>query len=253
MWGGKNTFTFLVQDEIFWDDDVTPEGVAMGFPHQFGQSKWKIRPILGYFIMEATGSSNGFDQKSDVGVAQVFLDAGLDPVDLTFGSGFYMFRDNEQTLDVTLDDLDYTIAAFGVEASFKSKLPWSLGVDYMENVEDYPDTLFNEDQTTGYIFGASVGSLKEKSNWLIAWYYAHIEKFAVVARLAQDDWLRWSTAIDTRSSNYEGHEFRVAYAFRSAFNAMLRVYMVEGIELETPTAVELEDGMRARLDFNMSF
>jgi hypothetical protein len=87
----------------------------------------------------------------------------------------------------------------------------------------------------------------------VAWYCANIEKFAVVARLAQDDWLRWSTAIDTRSSNYEGHAFRVAYAFRSAFNAMLRVFQVEGIELETPTAVELEDGMRARLDFNISF
>lgn len=34
---------------------------------------------------------------------------------------------------------------------------------------------------------------------------------------------------------------------------MLRVYKVEGIELESATAVAKEDGKRARLDLNIAF
>jgi hypothetical protein len=75
----------------------------------------------------------------------------------------------------------------------------------------------------------------------------------VVARLAHDDWLRWGSGTDTRSSNFEGHEFRFAYAFGPSLNVMLRVYSVKGIELESATAVELEDGNRARLDLNIAF
>jgi hypothetical protein len=48
-------------------------------------------------------------------------------------------------------------------------------------------------------------------------------------------------------------EFRLACAFGPSWNVMLRVYAVEGIELESPTAIALEDGKRARLDFNIAF
>jgi hypothetical protein len=152
--------------------------------------------------------------------------------------------------------MDYSIYVVGARAVFRgASRPWSLGVDYMKNARDYAPVLFNADQDTGYVIGLNLGQLKQKKDWLIGWYYAHIEKFAVVARLAQDDWLRWgsTTPPDTRSSNFEGHEFRLAYAFGPGANVMLRVYDVEGIEPESATATTLEDGRRARLDFNFSF
>jgi hypothetical protein len=146
----------------------------------------------------------------------------------------------------------------GARATFKgTKKPLSVGVDYMRNTKSYPSTLFNADQKTGYVLGLNLGRLKEKKDWLIGYYYAHIEKFAVVARLAQDDWLRWGSSPplppDTSSSNFEGHEIRMAYAFGPSCNVMLRLYSVEGIELESASAVAKEDGRRARLDFNIAF
>jgi hypothetical protein len=157
-------------------------------------------------------------------------------------------------VDTALADMDYGIWVVGIKAAFKgTPKPWSLGVDFMRNTKEYPSALFNAGQKTGYVFGANLGRLKEKKDWLIGYYYAHIEKFAVVARPAQDDWLRWGSTTDTRSSNFEGHEFRLAYAFGPSWNVMLRVYLVEGIELESATAVSREDGKRARLDFNIGF
>ncbi|MBI4242419.1 MAG: hypothetical protein HY613_11955 [Candidatus Rokubacteria bacterium] len=207
----------------------------------------RLKSSLGWFVMEGSGSSNRFSDKSR-------LEAGLKPVDLATVAGYYSFSDNPGTTDTALADLDYGIWVVGARATFKgTKKPLSVGDDYMRNTKSYPSTLFNADQKTGYVFALNLGRLKDKKDWLIGYYYAHIEKFAVVARLAQDDWLRWGSTTDTRSSNFEGHEIRLAYAFGPSWNVMLRVYSVEGIELESAAAVTQEDGKRARLDFNIAF
>ena len=253
VWGGKNVSPFWAQNELFWDEDVTPEGVAAGGVFKLGESAVRLKPTAGYFIIEGSGSSNSFGDKSHMAAAQVALEAPLSRVDLSGAVGYYAFSDNPATTDIALADMDYAIWVAGARAVFKTARPLSIGVDYMRNVEDYAPTLFNEDQDTGYVFQINLGQLKQRKDWLVGYYYAHIEKFAVVARLAQDDWLRWGSASDTRSSNFEGHELRLAYAFGPSWNVMLRLYDVEGIELESPTAVALEDGRRARLDFNIAF
>jgi len=255
VWGGKNVFPFWTQNELFWDEDVTPEGVAGGLIFKLGESAVRLKPAAAYFFMENSGSNNTWSDKAYVTAAQLALEAPLSKVDFSGAVGFYSFNDNPAPPDIALADMDYAIWVAGARAVFKTARPLGIGVDYMRNVEDYAPTVFNGDQDTGYVFQVSLGQLKQRKDWLIGYYYAHIEKFAVVARLAQDDWLRWGSAIppDTRSSNFEGHEFRIAYAFGTSWNVMLRVYDVEGIELESPTAVTLEDGMRARLDFNIAF
>ncbi len=99
-----------------------------------------------------------------------------------------------------------------------------------------------------------MGSIREKNQWLIAYIYAHIEKYAVVDYFAQDDWHRWgfSGATGTRSSNFVGHEIRLAYAIGHKFNIMLRTYFVEGIAKATP-ASQIEQANRIRLDINIGF
>lgn len=254
VWAGKNAFPFWTQNELFWDEDVTPEGVAAGLVFKLGESRLRLKPTAGYFIMEGSGSSNRFSDKSHLAAAQLALEASLESVDLAGAAGYYSFSDNEATTDIALADMDYALWVAGARVVFKkAPRPWSLGVDTMRNAETYDPALFNRDQRTGYVFGVNVGQLKQRKDWLVGYYYAHIEKFAVVARLAQDDWLRWGSTTDTRSSNFEGHEIRLAYAFGPAWNVMLRVYLVEGIEPESGTAVALEDGKRARLDFNIAF
>lgn len=254
VWAGKNSFPFWTQNELFWDEDVNPEGIAAGLSFPLGKAPHRLKPTLGYFIMEGSGSSNRFSDKSHLAVLQLALDMSFRLADLTTAAGFYSFDDNPATTDTALADLDYDIWVLGVKAAFKgAPKPWSVGVDFMRNAKTYPSTLFNADEKTGYVLGLNLGGLKQKKDWLVGYYYAHIEKFAVVARLAQDDWLRWGSATDTRSSNFEGHELRLGYAFGPSWNVVLRVYMVDGIEPESAAAVSKEDGKRARLDFNIAF
>lgn len=254
VWAGKNSFPFWTHNELFWDEDVNPEGLAAGLSFSLGERPVRLRPTVGYFVLEGSGSTDRFGDKSHLAAAQLALDTSLRIADLTAAAGFYSFSDNPETMDTALADLDYGICVVGIKAAFNvAPKPWSLGVDYMRNTKSYASAMFNADQKTGYVLGVSVGQLRARRDWLIGYSYAHIEKFAVVARLAQDDWLRWGSATDTRSSNFEGHELRLAYAFGPSWNVMLRLYQVKGIEIESPTAVSREDGNRARLDFNIAF
>ena len=143
--------------------------------------------------------------------------------------------------------LDYTIWASSLQYKVNK---FTLGLDYFSNLKNYDnnpniDAVF-KDQDTGY-----VGSVKYDFNkFQLGYYYAHIEKYAVVDYLAQDDWVRWGNSDMTRSSNFSGHEFRAVYKINSKFNMVLRAYFVDGLET---TGTTLESGTRIRFDFNIKF
>ena len=96
--------------------------------------------------------------------------------------------------------------------------------------------------------------LKDKKNYMLGVYYAHIEKYSVVDYFAQDDWLRWgySSASGTRSSNFDGVELRAGYAFGPKFNLLARTYLCNGIVANTPQS-DIETADRFRLDLNIAF
>jgi hypothetical protein len=80
-------------------------------------------------------------------------------------------------------------------------------------------------------------------DWLVGYYYAHIETFAVNASYAQDDWVRFGNGPQTNGTDIKGHEFRAAYAFTKNLNLMARLFLVEAIKMR-------QDGKRFRLDLN---
>jgi hypothetical protein len=88
--------------------------------------------------------------------------------------------------------------------------------------------------------------LKERNDWLLGYYYAHVETFSVNASYAQDDWFRFGSGPQTDSSDYEGHEIRAGYAISKYINLLARLYFVDAITTE-------QDGNRFRLDLNWRF
>ena len=90
--------------------------------------------------------------------------------------------------------------------------------------------------------------MKNKGDWLAAYYYARIEQFAVNNSFAQDDWVRWGSATQTRASNMQGHEFRGAYVLMKNMNLVGRLYLTEAVSDNND-----EDGNRFRLDLNYKF
>ena len=265
-WAGKNDFPFWKQNELFWDDDVMPEGVSAGITIQ--EKGFTLKPRAAYFITN-TGQGD-FDPRDPTNgaidghmlAAQLELGYKTDKFKTTGAVGCYALRDinNVPTTDFFYNGprfkLDYSFVVSGVKFELNTKTPITLGVDHFMNLENYdslPYSLLNpvyKDQKTGLVLSAQIGKLKEQGDWLVGYYYVHKEELSVVSYYTEDDWARFGNINRNRNTNYSGHEIRFAYCFKPNFNVVARAYFVEG--LVTPS-VATESGNRIRIDFNMKF
>ena len=258
VWLGKNNNPFWKQNEMWWDDDVTPEGAVLG-------TKFDISPrnsldlTAGYFVMYSLGRDFTFDP--GMSAAQLVFRTQNKKTSLTLASGFYSLTNMPQFPDSSQgNSIDYQLLISSAELQLKTKLPVSIGIDNMSNFVNYSaDTLISasglQEEKMAYVVNFKLGSLSDKGKFLLAYYYAFVPKYAVVPYLAQDDWIRWDygNGIGSRASNYKGHEFRLAYAFGKGFNVVARAYFVEGIKKNKPENIAIENGNRFRLDFNLKF
>ena len=248
-WGGRNSFPFWKQNELFWDDDVTPAGVALGY-----RTSWKDGSFAlngGYFVLP----DGAVDFNGQWGAGQAVLSAQAGSVTLTGAGGVFLFDGDPGAGNLRRGNgaRDYTIWVGNVQAKFQAAgRPLTLGLDVMHNSEDYspddpdPFTAANHDQNNGLVSSIAFGQIKNKGNWLVAYYYAHIETLAVNASYAQDDWVRWGSATQTDSSDLKGHEIRFAYTLLENLNLVARLYLIDAI-------TSVQDGKRFRVDFNYKF
>ncbi len=252
VWFGKNSNPFWHQNELFWDDDVSLDGVA-GSVRVYKAEATAVEGRAGLFILDRPQSNTLFDQSRMV-TGQVIVSGSRDNLNFVAAISLSGIRENRDAEDERLSDLDYTFLTGGVSATY-SDLSWPIrvGVDVTRNTEDYRESLDNRDERTAYVVSAQAGSLSESGKVLVRYTYAHIEKYAVVGPFAQDDWLRWGSSTITQSSNFSGHELRVAYVLGSGQNLTARLYRIEGVELESPSATTRQTGTRFRVDWNVEF
>ncbi len=231
-WIGRNSLPFWKQNEMFWDDDVTPAGIAFGVKNDRGESGVEFNG--GYFSLPAGMR----ELAGNLGLAQVVLwknkfkiAGGLLDVDANPGDadGALLLRGN--------GGRDYQTWVVSLQAGTGK---WTFGLDGMHNSESYPASEPLRDEVDGY-----VGSLKfnSGSGWQAAYYYAHVEALAVNSSYAQDDWVRWGNATQTRATDMEGHELRFIKDVGPGQNLIFRLYLAEAI-------TNIEDGSRFRIDWN---
>ncbi len=186
---------------------------------------------------------------------QLVYTAGIGDVSVTAAGGLFLF-DGEAGAEFLRNGngaRDYTIWVGNLQAKTKLReIPVKLGLDLMHNSKDYsasdpdPVTGANRDETDGLVANITVGQLKKSGDWLGAYYYAYLEAFSLNASYGQDDWIRWGSGAQTDSSDFKGHEFRLAYAIESYANLVARLYLVDAI-------TSVQDGKRFRIDFNIKF
>ena len=254
-WIGRNSLPFWKANEMVLDDDVTPAG--LGFSYQAD----KVRFNAGYFSKPA-GVQNF---TGNTGVAQVVFDTTVGNTSLVFAGGVIVVDAdaNSSNNGLLLDNngaRDYTIWIGNVQASLTAMdRPLKLNLDLIHNSKNYsasnPDafTAFHRNETDGYVISARLGDTNERGHWLFGYYYSHIETFAVNNSLAQDDWVRWGSATQTRASNFEGSEFRAAVGLGNKMNVVARLYIVDAIKRRSATSLDKEDGNRFRVDLNWKF
>lgn len=246
LWLGRNSLPLWKQNEMFWDDDVTPIGLGFTVPWSNGEH---LRFSGGYFSlpvgMRATSGQLAAAQA-------VYRHGGLTAA----GSVLAFDADPDDADAATLlsgnGARDYTVWIASLQQKLEVGRGWVLGADYIHNGESYsasdpdPLTAAFHDRTDGFVAQLSYGGDREPGDWLAGLYLARLETFAVNASYAQDDWVRWGSATETRASGLEGYELRFAYALRPQMNVMARFYSVASLDT-------VEDGKRFRVDLNVKF
>ena len=250
VWAGRNSFPFWKQNELFWDDDVALTGTSASF-------MWETTGNLTATVGAFTLPDGGYDMHGQMGAGQLKYSVDLaDDVRFTGAAGlFCMSGDGGATnLRNGNGDREYSVGA----ANFQVKcqlggVPVSFGADFYSNFKDYNSnsidsyTASHHNEDYGYVLSAVVGKLKAPGDWLLGYYYANIEALAVNASFAQDDWFRFGGRNgQTDSSDFRGHEIRLAYAIRENLNLVNRLYIVDTISSD-------QDGNRFRMDLNWKF
>lgn len=246
VWAGRNSTPFWQQNELFWDEDITPTGVAAAVESRHGAGT--LTSSFGAFALpdgatRLNGRLLGGQLKYTVPLkpAQLTVAAGLHSFDGESGARFLRNRNGAR---------DYLVGVLSVQWSAPlDSRPLALGVDVMENLQDYsaadvaPFPATQTSETSGLVLSAQYGQLKQTRDWLIGYYYAHLETFAVNAAYAQDDWARFGNGPQSDLTDIKGHEFRAAYAVSKNINVMARLFLVDAI-------TSSQDAKRFRLDLN---
>lgn len=253
-WVGRNSFPFWSHDEIFWDEDATLLGAAMGASFSINQDGTFASSIGAFTLPVGMDSFNGYMIGGEVIYAQP-----VDGIVYSVGSGLFDFMPNrDDSKAATLLNGNgfrkYTIATLNTKADWKiGKLPMMVEADMLYNLQNYshfdsdPYTVENRDQRKGYVLSTQIGDLNAEGHWMAAYYFARIESLAINSTYAQDEWVRWGGGTgENRANNMRGHQLNIGYSFTDNVNILARLYLVESITTS-------ERGDRFRVDLNYKF
>jgi hypothetical protein len=249
---GKNSMNMWEPDEMLWDGDVNPEGIALGNKFKIGDNS-KLAMNAGYFILNNNTvtemvdgkpvSKQTFGKHSNAAFGQMKFCTKIGDNKLILAPG--MLR------AYTEQDLGINYQIFSTFVQFKMKNGFNINFDYFMNMEDYEGKVdpAYEDQKTGMSVTAGY-PLTSKLSAKVS--YAQVQKYAVIDMFAQDDWMRWGNNTMTRSSNYGGFGVVLKYKVAKNMNTQLKYWNVTGLKKGTGHT-DLETGSRIRLDFNIKF
>ena len=256
FWVGKNTFPFEKSNELFWSDNVYPEGIT--FEKSFKSNSKLINDVnikAGHFII----STNGKSLKDDSYFQgyQVYIKILKNRLEL-FPS-LYLFRNVPNIPDgYKTFEIDYSILHLGTRFNILKKPMLDIEFDYYYNFQNYSkndsiSTNFKE-QKSGMTVGLKYGSLKQKGNWLFKTSYAYLQQYSVLDFMAQNDWARWDYSSfgspDGRLTNYNGIELVAGYMIDKKVSIKIKYYTVEQL---IPYGTTKETGNRVRFDLDFKF
>jgi Putative porin len=248
-WGGRNLSPFWQQNELFWDEDVTPTGLAGTYDARVGEGT--LSGTAGAFYLP----DGGYDLNGQMLGGQIKYALPVKPSQFIVAGGLYFMNGHSgaNNLLTRNGDRDYFIGQASAQWSVPiGKIPLTFGADVMKNFENYsaadvaPFPATDTDETLGYVLSVLLGQLKQRNDWLVGYYYAHIETFAVNASYSTDDWSRFGNGAQAANSDIKGHEIRLGYALSKNINVMARLFLVDAI-------TTVQDGKRFRFDLNWKF
>lgn len=258
LWAGKFAHPFVISGvypELVWDQDVQPEGGAIGFAFKDVGAIKKLNVVNGYYILLEQDPGD----EAWMNASQVAATFGLaDKLELTTATGFYYYsnvnagapginsivrNDNggNTATDSDGDGIADTFSAdFRILDSFINLTYTGLPMSLALQAQYFHNFGVRANRDDGYSFGISYGELKEQRDWRIYYQYQLVQQDAVFSPFAQDDFLR--------QTNFKGHAGGVAVAVYK--NADLHAWGLID-KLDSSGGGNWQG--RARLDLNVKF
>lgn len=247
--GGKMKQPFVKPGQsLFWDNDVNPEGLALGF-----KSGMFFGTAYNYWIDETSGLET--ERTADTMLHGLQIGARL-PVgpntlmlaahyyDLSAGQGRAPFYDGDSNGNSLSDDvLTYDYQVINLSAEFSAmlgELPMQLWADVAQNQD--PDDL-----DTAWSAGVLFGKASNYRTWELGAFYQVIEKDALFAQLIDSDF-------GAGLSDAEGWVVRAGYAPVKNWLINATYFLNKrNIDVANDAGQRDVDYDRLQLDFNVKF
>ena len=251
IWVGKNTYPFKKNNELFWSDNIFPEGIAINKMFNLKKGILKdINLIVSHFII---GSNNKtFLDDAYFQGAQINLNSRKNKFE--FASALYRLNNIPNIPDGGHTfEIQYSIIHIRSKFNLAS---FSFDIDYYKNLNRYNNNINIQEefrnQNAGYSVGIQYGQIKSAIKWMYKLTYTYLERYSILDYMSQNDWARWdyssSNSPDGRLSNYKGIEAVIAYAVTKKINLVSKYYLVEQL---IPFGTAKENGQRIRFDINV--
>lgn len=254
IWAGKNTYSFVKNNELFWSDNVFPEGISVEKIIRISASSLdEIKLVGGHFILGS--NDNSFNNDAYLSGLQTSFSFANNRFNVF--PTLYMFNNIPNFPDGNHSFvMNYTILHLGARLKLIKNIPFRLEFDFYKNIEHYDQSdnipLDLNNQKTGYVIGIQYGNLSSKRDWLFKLTYANLQRYSIVDFMAQNDWARWDyseqNSPDGRLSNFNGTEFVAAHALSEKVNLAMKYYFVKQL---ISYGIEKETGQRIRFDLNV--
>ncbi|MFC1636463.1 putative porin [Planctomycetota bacterium] len=230
VFGGKmkNPFYKTGKNELIWDNDLNPEGIAVQYTMSLSDVDQVCLNGGGFWVDEST-----LDVDTSLWGAQAYWKHTIGNPDYVLaGMSYYdygnlkgrtalsrtwspasLFFGNTSTGNVYRDDYDI-FEAFG-EYGFKcGGLPTAIFGSWVQNIA----ASTNED--TGWLIGTKLNKAKEPGSWEFSYDYRELDADAVVGGFIESDFL--GSATDSR-----GHKFGFKYQLVNNLRTCLTYYHLE--------------------------
>ncbi|MBI4209799.1 MAG: putative porin [Deltaproteobacteria bacterium] len=258
LWLGKFGHPFatpVVYPELVWDQDVQPEGGAVGFTFRDLGIVKKLNVVNGsYILLEQDPGSEAWMNGSQVATTFQFASK----LELTAATGFYYYSNvnagapgadaivrNDNGGNTAMDNdgdgtADSFVSGFRILDSFMDAaytglpMPLAFQAQYLHNFGA------NAARNDGYAFGIAYGQLKKQWDWRAYYQYQRVQQDAVFSPFSQDDFLR--------QTNFKGHLLGIALAVYK--NVDLHAW---GLIDELDSAPGGNQQVRSRVDLNVKF
>lgn len=233
IYAGKmnNPFYIVGKNQLIWDSDLTPEGVAATYKYNLGDNDQLFANVGGFYVTEQ-------ETAADISLwgVQGGLKHNFDKNTYLLGGASYYIYDNVKgsaSLDWSGKGSFFGNSNGGGKFNSNYELDEFFG-EYGMNVGDLPVTAYGDyvnnpvaisDDGTGWLVGGKLNKAVKAGSWEVSYDYRRLQKDAVVGAFCDSDFIGGGT-------DGKGHRIGAAYQItdnvQTALNLFLDKKMVGG-------------------------